>query len=194
MRIALSWVAGLAVAVSASGQTHKTPDQTRQIDADARTERAWEQKEMEIVRRAYELRPSRRDEPLRYVNLSDNEMREIQDVAQKYLTKTMLNVSPVIEGCPCEEGPMCTDQVYVVTFASEQAKGLQLSRVKGTWQIGVVQQWWTKFDALVARSSKADYRVLQRQKSELLREFPTCVGELVPAKTTASIQKAEPQK
>ena len=131
---------------------------------------------------------------MRYLNLSDNEMREIQDVAQKYLAKTMLNVSPVIEGCPCEEGPMCTDQVYVVTYVSDHAKGLQLSRVKGVWQIGVVQQWWTKYDALRRARGNGLLGVIGVKRSELFREFPSCVGELVPAKTTASAQKAEPQK
>jgi hypothetical protein len=187
MRIALWWMAGLAVAATASGQERMTPAQMKEW-------MALETKQRAIEGRAFELRPRRRDEPLRYLNLTDNEMREIQDVAQKYLTKTMLNVSPVIEGCPCEEGPMCTDQVYVVTYAAEQAKGLQLSRVKGTWQIGVVQQWWTKFDALAARLREKDYWAFRRQASELFREFPSCVGELVPAKTTASTQKAEPQK
>jgi len=187
MRIALWWVAGLTVALTAIAQERMTPAQVKEW-----SER--ELKQMAIVDRAYELRPRRRDEPLRYVNLSDNEMREIQDVAQKNLAKTMLNVSPVIEGCPCEEGPMCTDQVYVVTYVSDHAKGLQLSRVKGVWQIGVVQQWWTKYDALEARSQKTDYWVLRSEKSELFSEFPTCVGELVPAKTTASAQKAEPRK
>jgi hypothetical protein len=61
-------------------------------------------------------------------------------------------------------------------------------------RIGVVQQWWTKYDALEARSQKTDYWVLRSEKSELFSEFPTCVGELVPAKTTASTQKAEPRK
>ena len=187
MRIALWWVAGLTVAVIANAQERVAPAQVKEW-------LAREAKQMAIVDRAYELRPRRRDEPLRYVNLSDNEMREIQDVAQKYLAKTMLNVSPVIEGCPCEEGPMCTDQVYVVTYVSDKAKGLQLSRVKGVWQIGVVQQWWTKYDALAARYRDMDFWVYQSKRSELFREFPSCVGELVPAKTTASAQKAEPQK
>ena len=183
MRIAQWWVAGLAVAVTASAE-----------DGSASARGKVRDRERAIEARAFELYPRRRDEPLRYLNLSDNEMREIQEVAQKYLAKTMLNVSPVIEGCPCEEGPLCTDQVYVVTYVSDQAKGLQLSRVKGVWQIGVVQQWWTKYELLRARTLKMDYLAFRREALELFGEFPSCVGELVPAKTTASTQKAEPQK
>lgn len=186
MRIASWLAAGLALAVTASAQD--------------RTQAQWAaylaqmSKRFAIEDRAHELRPRRRDEPLRYLNISDNEMREIQQVAEKYLAKTMLNVSPVIEGCPCEEGPLCTDQVYVVTFVSEKAKGLQLSRVKNVWQVGVVQQWWQKYDALNASKDKMDYRAFERVESELFRDFPSCVGELVPAENTASTKKAEPQK
>ena len=136
-------------------------------------------KRMDMQTRAFELRPRRRDEPLRYVNLSDNEMREIQQVAQSYLSKTVLNVSPVVEGCPCEEGPMCTEQVYVVTLASGKATGLQLSRVKKVWKVGVVQMWWSRYDALREQQKKMEYRAFMRAESELYREFPVCVGELV---------------
>lgn len=187
MRIALWWVAGLALAVTASAQERATVAQrdARLLELDKR---------VAIEQRAFELRPRRRDTPLRYLNISDNEMREIQQVAEKYLTPTMLNVSPVIEGCPCEEGPMCTDQVYVVPFANDKASGLQLSRVRKVWQVGVVQQWWTRYDALNARYEKMDYREFRRAESELFREFPSCVGELVPAEKTTSTAKVAPPK
>jgi hypothetical protein len=187
MRFALCWVAGLALAISAVGQERRTPAQASERSALAEKQRA-------LAMRAWELRPRRRDEPLRYINLSDNEMREIQDIAQKQRSNTMLNVSPVVEGCPCEEGPMCTDQVYVITYASEKANGLQLSRVKGLWQLGVVQQWWNKYDELRAQGMKMNYQLFESKQSELFREFPSCVGELVPARTAASTQKAESTK
>ena len=118
---------------------------------------------------------------MRYVNLSDNEMREIQEVASKHLAKTVLNVSPVIEGCPCEEGPLCTDQVYVVTQVSGMPVGLQLSLVKKVWKVGVVQSWWLRYDALRAQQRTMNYRAYSSSESELYREFPVCVGELVKA-------------
>ena len=145
--------------------------------------------------RAWQLLPKRRDEPLRYLNISDNEVREIQQVAEKYLPKVLLNISPVVTGCPCEEGPQCTDQVYIVAETAQSSKGLQLSRVKNAWVVGSVQQWYLRYDELIARESKMDFRSLMRAESELFREFPMCVGELVPAeKTTASVPKAEPKK
>jgi hypothetical protein len=171
----------MAFALAASAQQ---PAARAQIDA----REAQALKRSQIQSRAYELRPRRRDAPMRYVNLSDNEMREIQEVASKHLSNTLLNVSPVIEGCPCEEGPLCTDQVYVVTQASEKSVGLQLSLVKKVWKVGVVQSWWLKYDALHAEArasgKRFDYEKLVRAESELLRDFPTCVGELVKAEGT----------
>ncbi len=150
---------------------------------------------MRIVDRAHELRPQRRDEPLRYLNISDIEVREIQLVAEKYLPKVLLNISPVVTGCPCEEGPQCTDQVYIVAETGQSSKGLQMSRIRNAWIVGSVQQWWLKRDALSADSAKMSYPKYESALNELLRDFPSCVGELVPAEnTTASTPKAELKK
>jgi hypothetical protein len=46
-----------------------------------------------------------------------------------------------------------------------------------------------------AREAKMAYRAFERANSELYREFPMCVSELVPAdNTTASTPKAETNK
>jgi hypothetical protein len=152
-------------------------------------------KRMRIEDRAHELRPRRRDEPLRYLNISDIEVREIQLMAEKYLPKVLLNISPVVTGCPCEEGPQCTDQVYIVAETPQSSKGLQMSRVRNAWVVGNVQQWWLKHDELTARSGKMNYEKYESAMSELVRDFPICVGELVPAEnTTAATPKAELKK
>jgi hypothetical protein len=145
--------------------------------------------------RASQLRPRRRDEPLRYLNISDYEVREIQEVAGKYLPKVLLNISPVVTGCPCEEGPQCTDQVYIVAQTSQDSRGLQLSRVRNAWVVGTVQQWFLKYEELLSRERKMNYASFERAQSELYREFPVCVGELVPAENkTTPPKKAEPKK
>jgi len=152
-------------------------------------------KRMRIVDRAYELRPRRRDEPLRYLNISDYEVREIQLMAEKYLPKVLLNISPVVAGCPCEEGPQCTDQVYIVAESGQSSKGLQMSRIRNAWVVGSVQQWWLKRDALEASSGKMSYEKRESAMNELVRDFPMCAGELVPAENkTASVPKAETKK
>src|ERR1041384_5277939 len=103
---------------------------------------AWQAERSVTSNRAFELRPVRRDTPLRYLNLSDEEVREVQRVSAKYLPRDTVNISPVVTGCPCEEGPDCTEQVYVLASKESGTRGLQLSRVRNRWTVGVVQQWW----------------------------------------------------
>lgn len=146
--------------------------------------------EMQKVRalelRANALRPRRRDTPLRELNLTDGEVREIQAVASRYAMNSMLNISPVIAGCACEEGPLCTDQVYVVATTADQTTGLQLSRLRNAWTVGPVQAWWFRFDELAKRAPKMDMSEFFDAKAALLHEFPMCVGsDPEPGATTA---------
>ena len=169
--------------------------QARMSKAEWAAYQAQRMKLMRIEKRADELRPRRRDEPLRYLNISDIEVREIQFMAEKYLPKVLLNISPVVTGCPCEEGPQCTDQVYIVAETAQSSRGLQMSRVRNAWVVGSVQQWWLKHDELAAQHGKMGYEKYESAMNELVRDFPMCVGELVPAEnTTAATPKAEPKK
>ena len=137
---------------------------------------------LSLEQRAVELRPRRRDEPLRYLNITDIEVREIQFVAEKFIPKAIVNISPVVTGCPCEEGPQCTEQVYIVANARGQSPAdcsSRGSRMRGS--VGIIQQWWLRYDALRARRTSMDWRAYEASEAELLRELPQCVGELVPA-------------
>jgi hypothetical protein len=174
------------------------------VAANAQAPQVSEQRRMEVEERskidkirdrAFELRPRRRDEPLRYLNISDSELREIQVLSENYIPKVLMNIGPVVSGCSCEEGPQCTDQVYIVAEKLQHSVGLQLSRVRNVWQVGVVQQWWLKFDALRSKFMKMDYAKYESAMNDLFREFPACVGELVPIENTiASTPKAEAAK
>lgn len=143
-----------------------------------------------IEDRAFELRPHRRDTPLREVNISDNEVREVQDIASQYAMNTMLNISPVVAGCPCEEGPLCTDQVYVIATLPEKTVGLQLSRVRNAWVVGAVQKWWLRYDVLLKEGATAkDYEEFRQKRNRMLLEFPACAlkeGESDVATTAQS--------
>lgn len=136
--------------------------------------RAQRQRMLDILDRAYELQPRRRDTPMRELNISDGEVREIQEVAGKYAIHTMLNISPVIAGCPCEEGPLCTDQVYVVAELPGKTVGLELSRVRNAWVVGAVQKWWMRFTELRAKATTMEFRVWESERNQLLLEFPAC--------------------
>src|SRR5688572_4197393 len=68
----------------------------------------------DVMRRARDNAPNRRDAPLRELNLTDEEVREIQAATRNYLPADYLNISPVVTGCACEDGPDCKEQVYVL--------------------------------------------------------------------------------
>jgi hypothetical protein len=150
------------------------PDDVRK-SAPTMTDRVAEMLRMEQIElRAFQLRPHRIDTPMREINLSDGEVREIEAIAGKYAMHSMLNISPVIAGCACEEGPLCTDQVYVVATTPDETVGLQLSRVRNAWTVGPVQQWWLQFDKLRARKATMDYAKYVDAKNRMLLEFPMC--------------------
>jgi hypothetical protein len=148
----------------------------------------------QIERRAFELQPRRVDTPMREINLSDGEVREIEALAGKYALNSMLNISPVIAGCACEEGPLCTDQLYVVATTPHETVGLQLSRVRNAWIVGPVQQWWLQFDKLRARKATMDWPRYADAKNRMLLEFPMCaLKENTPRDaTTAQARDTHP--
>jgi len=139
-------------------------------------ERAYRDRMEAIQLRAWDLRPRRRDTPMRELNISDNEVREIEMIARRYVVKSMLNISPVIAGCSCEEGPLCTDQVYVVATTPDRTLTLELSRIRNAWVVGPVQRWWWQYDALQKRMFKMDFRAFLDAENQLLLEFPMCIG------------------
>lgn len=129
-----------------------------------------------ISNRIRQSQPHRRDGPLRELNLSDNEVREIQALAMQIYPGSILNISGVVKGCPCEEGPMCADQVWIVAHSAGQTNGLQLSRVGGRWTIGVVQQWWLDYQRLL-NNPTSERRTWYTALEEMQNKFPACPEE-----------------
>jgi hypothetical protein len=120
--------------------------------------------------------PKRRDSPLRELNLTDEEVREIQAATQAYLPSAYLNISPVVTGCACEDGPDCSEQVYVLADTGAVGRGLQLSRLKNKWTVAPLQQWWLNFERLKERRGKMTYPEYERALIILSREYPTCAA------------------
>lgn len=123
-------------------------------------------------------RPARREGPLREDNITDVEVREIQEVMASLAPGAIVNISGVVTGCPCEEGGGCTDQVWVVANRPERSRGLQLSRISGHWTVGPVQQWWLDYERLQTQRPKAsdqqawgNYLAAQ---DKLEQRYPTC--------------------
>jgi hypothetical protein len=134
--------------------------------------------------RARQLRPRRPTDPLREANISDEEVRQIEGAARAVFPTAMVNISGVTTGCPCEDGPGCTDQVWVVAWQSEESRGLKLSRIDGEWVVGPVQRWWLRYEELGKRyaalgpldtaEKRAAARGLMRERMSLIESFPQC--------------------
>jgi len=155
-----------------------------------------------LSERMQKTRPSRRDGPLRELNLSDNEVREIQPAVMRILPGSILNISGVVTGCPCEEGAGCSDQVWIVAHRAGQTVGLQLSRINGRWALGAVQQWWLDREKLEqwwldsakregGRHSFSSYVAYDNAQQALYDRFPACAAEPAHA-TPVSAPQAHP--
>ena len=135
---------------------------------------------VEHIRRAH---PTRRDGPLRELNVSDDEVREMQSIVLGIQPGSILNISGVVSGCACEEGPSCSDQVWIVAHSKTRTTGLQLSRIGGRWAVGTVQQWWLDLERLENSRqrfrSAADYYA---EVQKLYDNFPACAAQ--PASAT----------
>jgi hypothetical protein len=147
-----------------------------------------------VLDRARQVTPGRRDAPLRELNLTDDEVREIQAATRSYLPNAYLNISPVVTGCPCEDGGGCTDQVYVLADAGARSKGLQLSRIRKEWKVGDVQKWWLGYDRLLEVRDSMDRQTYEQAAFKLAREFPVCVAAVNPEAAPKSARAEETTK
>jgi hypothetical protein len=145
---------------------------------------AWWRKTRSV--RIRNTEPSRRDGPLRELNLSDDEVREIQSAALQTYPGSILNISGVVTGCPCEEGQECTDQVWIVAHRDGQTHGLQLSRIGSRWRVGTVQQWWLEFAQLRASRSLSPSAYTE-QIQALYDRFPACSAKTVVTAPTVML-------
>jgi hypothetical protein len=129
-----------------------------------------------------ETRPRRRDSPLRYLNISDEEVRQVQSAVASVLPQQFVSIGGVVTGCPPEEGPACTDQVWIEVRQPDRTVGLVLSKISNQWAIGPIQRWWLCDEDLDAhRKSFASYDAYFAAKDALAAHFPQCVVTTTPA-------------
>lgn len=120
--------------------------------------------------RIRDTRPHRRETPLRESNITDAEIRQLTAGARQVLPGAVVNIGAVVTGCPCEDGPGCSDQVWLVAYRPDRTIGLLMSKFRGTWQVGPVQRWWLDYEALAGRSD--DESLAEREALE--ERFPGC--------------------
>jgi len=130
-------------------------------------------REFRVLARIEQTRPFQRTGPLRKINLSDDEAREIQSVMAPFYPGSLLNISGVVTGCYCEDGHSCSDQVWVVPKDDVETPGVLLSRINDHWVIGPIQHWW-----LTRAKIEADTGLTRAQREEALhtqwKTFPEC--------------------
>ena len=97
-----------------------------------------------------DTRPVRRDTPLREQNITDLEVAQIEAEMESLFPGSIVYISAITTGCPCEDGPNCTELVWSIATLGNKSRGLALSNIDGKWQVGPLQQWWLDSDALWA--------------------------------------------
>ena len=142
----------------------------------------------EKSRHIYWSRPQRLDEPLRDENISDEEVRQVEAVTDEIYPGAIVNISGVTSGCPCEDGPSCTSQVWVVAYRDGRNDGLMLSKIDDDWVVGPLQQWWLAWDKLQSRKRatlstrepgyRENYLKLREEQQKLQDAYPTCAPEV----------------
>ena len=106
----------------------------------------------------------------------------------------LVNISPVVTGCPCEEGGGCTEQVFIVGDVAGKSTGLQLSRRKNQWDISRAQKWWLEYAALLAREPAMTRRAWLDAKARLLMEMPQCGSPGESATKPVKIAESKPTR
>ena len=139
----------------------------------------------------WKTRPARRDTPLREENISDLEVVEIEAEMRSMYPGSIVYISAVTTGCPCEDGPECTDLVWSVATLGDMSRGLALSNIAGKWQVGPLQQWWLDYDELWASyrasrqasdtSDRISYAEHLRRLDMHKQRFPVCVDTSIKA-------------
>ena len=181
MRIPVACIAALATLLLGASSWSDSRVTERQVIE----RRVMENLRARLPAQLWRTRPVRRDLPLRAENISDREVTEIETVMKKLYPGSIVYISAVTTGCPCEDGPDCTDQVWSVAGRKARMSGIALSRIEDKWQVGPLQSWWLirdRIEATYRRSRNdpdADRRMSADEYMRRMREhdeaFPWCV-------------------
>jgi hypothetical protein len=123
-------------------------------------------------------------------NISDEEVREVQEAALQVYPDFIVVISGVTDGCACEEGRQCSAQVGLALNRNNVTRSLLLSRINGHWKVGAVQSWWLQyreFERTHPRPTNWDaLQDWERERQALLRHYPACA---VPAANWTLLRK-----
>jgi hypothetical protein len=137
--------------------------------------RNW-QHERELDRRLFGSSSAlsyRANAPLRKININDEEVRQIEAVVHELKPGAIVLISGVVEGCPCEDGPGCSAQVWTAIERAEGIRSLELSDINDHWIVGPVQRWYLEL-AQLERSKFPTYAAYTTAHATLSNRYPTC--------------------
>jgi hypothetical protein len=137
--------------------------------------RNW-QRERDLDRRIIESEPTltyRRSAQLREININDEEVRQIEAVVRELIPGAIVTISGVAQGCPCEDGPGCSAQVWTAVYSSKRTSSLELSDINDHWVIGPVQRWFLE-SAQLDRSKYPTYAAYTAARGALDDRYPAC--------------------
>lgn len=170
---AVVWLAAvLPAALAQSGAP--APD-----DTDAAQLQARYAAQMRALREVWPTRPHRRERALRTINLTDEEIRQIEAATRTLHPEALVNIGAVTTDCACQNGPDCTAEVWVVAYGAAASTGLMLARISDVWQIGPLQQWWMDYEGLFFQPSgdrAGDLQARVAAQQALLDRYPSCAA------------------
>ena len=190
--LAIALCASLALTQSStlSAQTAESPDSRSTLKSNRQEREKYRQRRYDALR----TRPGYSERELRENNLSDIEIRQIEQATHAVVPGAIVNIGGVWAACPCEDGIDCNNQVWVVAELPGRSTGVMLSKIDDRWGIGPVQEWWFDYEDYEAqyrdlnlRRARADYTqmpALNEERSamlalqiQLINRFPYCDTE-----------------
>ena len=134
------------------------------------------QRDRDLQRRMMESEPTRsyrRMVPFRENDINDEEVSEIQAAARELIPGAIVMISGVAKGCPCEDGPGCSAQVWTAIHLRDKTRSLELSDINEHWVIGPVQQWFLESENLQRNQypTRAEYSAAEAALND---RYPTC--------------------
>jgi hypothetical protein len=116
--------------------------------------------------------------PARRENISDEEVREVQQAALSVYPDFIVVISGVTDGCACEEGGQCSAEVGLALNRDNVTRSLVLSKIDGHWNVGAVQSWWLQLREFEnTHPYPSSWDALQnwrRARDALLKRYPAC--------------------
>ncbi len=120
------------------------------------------------------------DSPLREKNITDEEVREIQNAVRTYFPGAIVYVGGVFDRCKCEEGSNCISQVIVNGRVDDENFSVSLSNFGDSWTVS--NEWKKRHkihelaERMRARSDKNMEKQLREMVDGLYKNLTECMG------------------